>query len=184
MKSKNKDCDREPFTEKLLYFLADVADYGYRVRSLYGVLHSDDPKFAPQRMWLNKVIDSKEGKQKLHKAFYSLKRSGCIQEKMFEKKKGLVITEKGRLKTVRNVYRNNKLKKLPKGNYIIVFFDVPEEMKKRRDFFRGAIKELGFEKLQLSVWASSYDVKSELNSLIEKCGLEDCTKALVVQEMD
>jgi CRISPR-associated endonuclease Cas2 len=49
----------------------------------------------------------------------------------------------------------------------IVIFDIPERRKKSRDTLRGKLQQVGFQKLQSSVWIYPYDCE-ELLILLKK----------------
>lgn len=67
--------------------------------------------------------------------------------------------------------RAQKMKAWDKHFYLIVF-DVPEEKKKYRDFFRKLLKRNGFKMLQLSVWMTRYDPRPVIDELLKYLGLE------------
>jgi len=66
----------------------------------------------------------------------------------------------------------------------MVIFDIPEKYRKTRNKFRVALKILGYQKLQLSIWVCPYDTLSETESLIKYYSIEDCVKLLLVEEID
>jgi DNA-binding transcriptional regulator PaaX len=49
----------------------------------------------------------------------------------------------------------------------IITFDIPENKKKTRNYFRLKIKELGFKYIQKSVWIIPWDVSEEVEFLID-----------------
>jgi len=56
------------------------------------------------------------------------------------------------------------------GNFMIVIFDIPEERKRERDDLREKLKELGFGKLQESVWISPYHFEDDLKEFLQETG--------------
>ena len=58
-------------------------------------------------------------------------------------------------------------KKRWQGNWVVVFFDVPEEQRNKRDYLRRFLKEIGFFPYQKSVYVFPYECKKEID-LIKK----------------
>ncbi|MBU2591948.1 hypothetical protein KKD61_00625 [Patescibacteria group bacterium] len=58
------------------------------------------------------------------------------------------------------------------GWWLIVFFDIPEEKRKVRDFFRRTIKDLGFVLWQKSVWVTINKMERPLKELIEGSNID------------
>ena len=58
------------------------------------------------------------------------------------------------------------------GNFYLIVFDIPEQMKKYRDLFRSLLKANGFRFLQLSVWLSRYNPHPAIDELLKYLGLE------------
>lgn len=52
------------------------------------------------------------------------------------------------------------------GKWRIVFFDIPEKKASARNVFRDKLKELGFEKVQHSVWRHQYPCRNEVEFLV------------------
>lgn len=65
----------------------------------------------------------------------------------------------------------------------MIIFDVPEEVRKKRDYLRAGLKRLKYQKLQKSIWVCPYDVLKETQELIEYLKLEQFVKLLLVEEI-
>jgi len=65
------------------------------------------------------------------------------------------------------------------GEWLIVVFDIPEKQKRNRDVLRNKLYELGFGKLQRSVFISPFDVYEDLVELLESWGLS--RQALLIE---
>ncbi len=85
---------------------------------------------------------------------------------------GYVLTKKGELALRRLEMRDYRFRK-PKrwdGKWRVLMFDIPEKRKKTRDKIRLVLFEIGFARLQDSVWVYPYDcediialIKSDLH---------------------
>ncbi|MBI2097335.1 MAG: hypothetical protein HYT46_00125 [Candidatus Vogelbacteria bacterium] len=81
----------------------------------------------------------------------------------------VVITERGRNTLLR--YDIDRLEIRPSarwdGKWRIVIFDIPERLRTGRDALRQKLRELGFQKLQESVFIIPHPCANEINFLIE-----------------
>ena len=82
--------------------------------------------------------------------------------------KFLKLTEKGKFKLINLEKSNFKFKKPKKWDkkWRIVIFDIPQSRKNQRDKLRFTLKQIGFIKLQHSVWIYPYDCE-ELITLLK-----------------
>lgn len=83
----------------------------------------------------------------------------------------LHLTERGHAKLDDVVIRMAKAVKRPIRNWDckwrLVAFDIPEELKEKRDALRFVLKRAGFVKMQQSIWAHPLDC-SELSNLLKR----------------
>ena len=85
-----------------------------------------------------------------------------------ENKEGLaeiILTKDGDKKALIFKIDEMEIKKPAKwdGEWRIVIFDIPERFKKAREALRKKLKDLGFIKLQESVFAFPYECEDEIN---------------------
>jgi len=132
------------------------------------------------RAW--KEIDKKEFKKEIK----NLYRSKLIKRK--ENPDGsytLVLTEKGRLKTLTYYFEKIKIKD---GNWDkkwrLVVFDIPENLRKGRDALREKLKELGFYELQKSTFIFPYECRNEIEFIIEFFNLRKYVRFGVLESID
>jgi len=117
----------------------------------------------------------KYSKKQLYDTFYNLKKQGLIK---FEKRGQQIyisLTKEGKKKA--GIFQINNLKiKRPKkwdGKWRIVIFDIAQLKKIYREALRGKLKELGFYRLQDSVWIYPFDCKAEIELLRDFFGLSE-----------
>lgn len=89
-----------------------------------------------------------------------------------ENKEGLVeivLTKDGEKKALRFKIDEIEIKKPAKwdGQWRVVIFDIPERFKKAREALRNKLKDLGFIKLQESVFVLPYECEDEINFIME-----------------
>jgi len=80
------------------------------------------------------------------------------------------------MKTVDKKIRSDK-------KWQMVLFDIPENKKRQRDFFRRGLGYLGYKKLQRSIWVCPYDVLEETKNLIKRYKLEAYVEILLVNKI-
>jgi CRISPR-associated endonuclease Cas2 len=77
-------------------------------------------------------------------------------EKIYLSKKGQEIAKKIEIEEI-IIERTNW-----DGLWRIVAWDIPEKYKKERDFFRKTLDNLGFYRIQASMWAIPFECKQEV----------------------
>ena len=65
-------------------------------------------------------------------------------------------------------------KKDPKN--LIVIYDIPESMKKERNWFRRQLKSFGYEMIQRSVWVGPSPLPKEFKIYVKMIGLKNKLK--------
>src|SRR3989338_4992491 len=70
------------------------------------------------------------------------------------------------------------------GKWRMVFFDVAETDRDKRDSLRGYLKKLGLKQMQESVWISPYDIGNEVRYLRELLEIPHSVKLGVLDEIE
>ena len=81
----------------------------------------------------------------------------------------IILTKEGQKKALKFKIDEMEIKKPAKwdGEWRIVIFDIPDRFKKAREALRKKIKDLGFIKLQESVFVFPYECEDEINFIVE-----------------
>lgn len=69
-----------------------------------------------------------------------------------------------------------------RNKYLVLIFDIPEDRRRYRDLFRRHLREMGFERIQQSVWITRYDILGELKELIGLYEVEEFVKFFVAEK--
>lgn len=106
-------------------------------------------------------------KEKFRKELYRLKQKGFINRYYIEKKPYISLTNKG--KKIINKYLLEDLEvtypsKWDKKWHLVVF-DIPNQKKKCRDLIRNKLEQIGFIKLQESIYIFPFNCLNEVNFL-------------------
>lgn len=104
--------------------------------------------------------------QRYYSFIYNLKRDGILIEKITRGKKILKVTIKGlkRLKLLKDQINRRPISgyEVEKSdNIVIVVFDVPEKERKRREWLRAILKNIGLKMIQKSVWMGKLKIPQQ-----------------------
>jgi len=85
--------------------------------------------------------------------------------------KELEITEEGQ-KRLETLFKEYSSPPEWSGEWYLVNFDIPETMRWKRDILRKRLKEMGFGKLQDSIWISPFNLLAEVEKILNKYSLD------------
>ncbi len=119
--------------------------------------------FKPSRFFADLEKISKRNNQTIKNAYYQLVKDGYVANG------GAVpaLTAKGARKL--RLYQPELLD----GAELFVIFDVPEQLKAKRQHLRLLLKELKFRQIQKSVWASPYDHREYFMSEVNRLDIQE-----------
>jgi hypothetical protein len=97
----------------------------------------------------------------------------------------LQITNRGRRQLIEYNIDAIEIKKQKwDSKWRIVIFDIPEKMRIARDVLRFKLKEIGFIKMQKSVWVAPYECENEINFIASTYGVERFVNYAVCEKLD
>ena len=98
----------------------------------------------------------------------------------------LVLTDKGKKRTLRYDIDNIKIKKPNCWDHLwrLVIFDIPEDEKKARNAFHSKLKDLGFYPMQKSVFVYPYDCQDEVYFIAELFDIKPYVRFIVAKDID
>ncbi|MCX6809800.1 MAG: CRISPR-associated endonuclease Cas2 [Candidatus Berkelbacteria bacterium] len=100
-------------------------------------------------------------------------------------KEYLKITNKGRKRLIEyNIDTISICQQDWDGKWRIVIFDVPEKYRLARRVLRDKLREIGFLRLQKSVWASPYECENEINFIASIYQIEQYVNYIVAEKID
>lgn len=119
-------------------------------------------------------------KNAIAKALKRLRENGLIN---FIDDKTLIfrLTDEGRDKAL--WIKMKEIEEKWDGKWRIISWDIPEKRKPVRDLLRNKLKQLGFIKLQKSVWASKKNCTKELKNFIKSVGIKDWVLVLETEDI-
>lgn len=137
----------------------------------------------------SKIVENeikRENRQKYYNLISYLKRSDLIKEDIKSDKKSFSLTQKGKEKLF---FLKNKdrlpeafYKKETCNKFTIVIFDVPEEKRRKRDWLRFALSNMGFSMVQKSVWMGKVKIPKNFVDDLFKLKLMDCVEIFEISK--
>jgi hypothetical protein len=148
---------KKPITDKVLEFLSE--------KSLEFLNLGCQILFDPKELVRNYGIILYGNNSYFPKTSYnSLKRSPYFESQG----KKFYVTEKGRMRIIRNIIKNkNNQTKSVSNKWYGIIFDIPEADRRERSFLRKELTMAGCKELQKSVWITPFDIEKELLVLLK-----------------
>ncbi len=119
---------------------------------------------APNALQLLKHVDpdwmsKRDPRRRLRETISRMKRKGLVEFKMHNGKNRPLLTKKGEDEARRITLGELQIKKPLRWDrkWRIVIFDIPEKRKGLREHVRRLVSNMGFFRLQDSVWVFPYD---------------------------
>ena len=133
-----------------------------------------------------KHLKEKYKDKTFNNSFYYLKRKGYLNIEKKNKQIYISLTKKGEETAGKYLIDDLEIKKPKKwdGKWRIVIFDIPNLTNIKRASLRGKLKQLGFYKLQHSVWTQPYYCQREMKTLKEFFGLNEKEFKLITGEIE
>lgn len=120
----------------------------------------------------------KRAKQNYYNLICKLKREGFILEKVNSGKKFFALTNRGKRKfaflhkaTHKTILPSTSYVKESDSKLTIVSFDIPERERRKRDWLRMVLCNLGFTKIQRSVWIGKVKIPQNFLESLRGLGL-------------
>ena len=157
-----------PFIQELLVTLAGDLLEGFEWSR---DMHKMTMLTASEWYRLRRKQSRRQFEKSFRDALWRLKRQQCITTREQGNKLMVALTPKGCRRALREKLRRSE--RLPEGNFVLVFFDIPESEKNARELFRRILKESGFWQLQKSVWASDRAVFEHVQRFIKEYNVEE-----------
>lgn len=109
----------------------------------------------------------KQNKMKFSREMYRLKQAGIIKEYLEGKERFIGLTKKGRKRLQKYLISTLEIRRPAKWDkkWRLVIFDIPDDKKIERDALRRKLENLGFLKLQESVYVCPFECASQIDFL-------------------
>ncbi len=118
---------------------------------------------------LFKHLDIRQQERELRRIIYYMKNRGLIKYEPRDYEHGIRLTKAGKDRLKKSRYSAISIKRPPKWDkkWRLVFFDIPESQRGRRNALIQKLKLLGFRQLQYSIWIYPFDCRAEIEAVCE-----------------
>lgn len=121
----------------------------------------------------------------VNKIAVRLERKGEVELKETPEGMRVIITEKGKRKILEFRLRDLAVKTGKwDGVWRLVFFDVAEVERGKRDSLRKYLKQIGLKQMQESVWVSPWDIRDKVMYLREVLEIPHSVKIGLMSEIE
>jgi DNA-binding transcriptional regulator PaaX len=131
-------------------------------------------------------LDERSRQRELHRTLYYLKQRGLITYASRDYEHGIRLTKAGRVFLRRLKFEDLTITKPASwdGHWRLVFFDIPEEDRLRRNQFDRQLRQLGFQMLQRSIWIHPYPCRREIEAVTEYLAVRKYVTYVEISQID
>jgi len=124
---------------------------------------------APNAIQVLKLFEKKYPKRDFINSWHYIKKQNYLTTKARNNYSEIKLTLKGRNQALKYFLGDLKIKKPAKwdGKWRIIVFDIPETKRLARDILRNKLRELGFIKIQNSVFVFPYPCQKEIDRILD-----------------
>jgi len=125
-------------------------------------------------------------KDKFRIAMYRLQRAGLIRKYFDGKEQQIEILPKGKKQLKTYIFQDLIIPQPVKWDkkWRIVVYDIADDKKDKRDVFRNKLENLGFLKLQESVYIYPFDCLQAINLIKNMYFLTPCVQYIVAERVE
>ncbi len=131
-------------------------------------------------------LDKRAAERELRRVIHYMKRRGLIQYDANDYQHGMVLTAEGkkRLKS-----RELETLSIPRPRqwdkqWRLVFFDIPETLKTRRNMLSSRLRIIGMQPLQKSIWIHPFPCRAEIEAITELLGVRRYVTYVEISNID
>jgi DNA-binding transcriptional regulator PaaX len=135
---------------------------------------------------LLKKLDKRAQQRELRRAIHYMKTRGLIKYDTRDYEHGIELTKAGKEHLVKRNYETMNLA-IPKKwdkKWRLVFFDIPEDIKTKRNVLTLKLKSLGFRQLQKSIWIHPFSCRPEIEAVCEVLDIRRFVTLVEITEID
>lgn len=161
-------------TRKLLAAIAEEIKACEELNSSWVFSYKSGPTLPPE---YRKNIE----KARVKRLLYELKRRKFIEIRRKGDTMICRLTDKGRISALKDQIRIADERR--DGKIVLVSFDIPEQESVARSKLRYFLKDCGFKRHQLSLWASKQDVSEKVAELVKDLGAQKWISIFIASEI-
>lgn len=137
---------------------------------------------------IEEIKNHKVSKTKVKQSLKRLQKRKLLSLEKYGNEVVVKILEKGKTEVLKysltQLFEHKKKNKNWNGKWFLVFFDVPEDERKKRDYLRNFLSTIGFFQYQKSVYVYPYECKKEIALIKQIVEGGKYMQYIVAQEID
>ncbi len=142
--------------------------------------------FDKQLMKLLDRLDERARERALKQTIHYMKQRGLITYETRDYQNGIRLTPKGKETLAKSGLDDLAIPRpdVWDEKWRLVFFDIPEDLKHRRNLLSRRLRWLGFQQLQKSIWIHPFPCRAELEALTEYIGVRKFVTYVEISQID
>ena len=174
---------KTPFTDRFLLTTFNLIQKADRAYDFFAP-RSFQQAICPELFKLKKEYARKRERKRFIRLVYYLKQKGYIKISDIRQTPAVLLTPKGARKALQTKLRLTGKKQRDDQKWIMVALDIPENKRMLRDMLRDILLDLGYQKLQASVWVCPYDTFEATQEFVRMYRLDPFVKLFLIEEME
>ncbi len=142
--------------------------------------------FDKPLMKLLKQLDERQRHRELLRITHYMKQRGLISYNPRDYEHGIKLTKNGKNKLRQRDFSTMAIPRPHKWDkkWRLVFFDIPESYKHKRNSLNLKLKQLGFRQLQISIWVYPFPCRSEIEAVSETLDIRKFVTYVEINKID
>ncbi|MES2971247.1 MAG: CRISPR-associated endonuclease Cas2 [Patescibacteria group bacterium] len=138
---------------------------------------------------LNKLIkglDKRQRERELRRIMGYMKQKGLIKYDSHDYGHGIKLTKAGRDRLRKSNFENMEIPYQTRWDKMwrLVFFDIPEKERAKRNSLNLKLKQLGFRQLQISIWVYPFPCRAEIEAVCHVLEIRHYVTLIEIAKID
>ncbi len=131
-------------------------------------------------------LNKRQQQRELRRILYYMKSRDLVQYSSRDYEHGILLTDKGKKRLQQASYEAISIPTPSKwdNRWRLVFYDIPENQKSRRNALNLKLKQLGFKQLQISIWVHPYQSRAEIEVVCEALKVREYVTYVEISHID
>lgn len=131
-------------------------------------------------------LDERQQQRELRRILTYMKSRDLIRYEPGNYDHGMTLTKKGKERLKNSDFANLTIRTPEKWDekWRLVFFDIPEVEKSKRNSLNLKLKQLGYKQLQISIWVHPFPSRAELETVCEVLGVRKYVTYVEIASID
>lgn len=132
------------------------------------------------------TLDDRSRKREMRRVMHYMKQRGLIAYHSSDYENGIILTKAGKQRLEQRSFETLTIAKPLKWDryWRLVFFDIPERQKSKRNSLTLKLRMLGCQQLQKSIWIHPFPCRAEIEAITEVFGIRRFVTYVEISEID